>query len=124
MLFRSHRIYAGCDIFLMPSIYEPCGIGQLIAMRYGALPLVRETGGLKDTVNPFNEYTGEGNGFSFWAINADDMIYTLRYAVNVYYNNRPGWKGLVKSAMTTDVSWEKSAGIYEELYYQLCNWPD
>ncbi len=120
----AHRIYAGCDIFLMPSIYEPCGIGQLIAMRYGALPLVRETGGLKDTVNPFNEYTGEGNGFSFWAINADDMIYTLRYAVSVYYDNRPGWKGLVKSAMTTDVSWEKSAGIYEELYYQLCNWPD
>ena len=106
----------------MPSIYEPCGIGQLIAMRYGALPLVRETGGLRDTVTPFNEYTGEGNGFSFGAINADDMLHTLQYAVSVYYDNRPGWKGLVKAAMTTDVSWEKSAGIYEELYYQLCNW--
>ncbi len=118
----AHRIYAGSDIFLMPSIYEPCGIGQLIAMRYGALPLVRETGGLRDTVTPFNEYTGEGNGFSFGAINADDMVHTLQYAVSVYYDNRPGWKGLVKAAMTTDVSWEKSAGIYEELYYQLCNW--
>ncbi|MCR5230070.1 MAG: glycogen synthase GlgA [Solobacterium sp.] len=120
----AHRIYAGCDLFLMPSIYEPCGIGQLIAMHYGALPLVRETGGLKDTVHPYNQYTGEGNGFSFWAVNADDMIYTLRWAVEQYYDNRPGWKGLVKSAMTTDVSWEQSAGIYEQLYYQLCNWED
>jgi starch synthase len=120
----SHRVYAGCDLFLMPSLYEPCGIGQLIAMHYGALPLVRETGGLKDTVQPFNQYTGEGNGFSFWAANADDMVYTLRWAVDQYYNNRPGWKGLVKSAMTTDVSWEKSADTYEQLYYTICNWPD
>lgn len=120
----AHQIYAGCDLFLMPSLYEPCGIGQLIAMHYGALPLVRETGGLKDTVQPFNQYTGEGNGFSFYAANADDMAYTLRWAVSQYYDNRPGWKGLVKSAMTTDVSWEKSAGSYEALYYQLCSWPD
>ena len=120
----AHRIYAGCDLFLMPSLYEPCGIGQLIAMHYGTLPLVRETGGLKDTVHPYNQYTGEGNGFSFWAVNADDMVYTLRWAVEQYYDNKPGWKGLIKSAMTTDVSWEQSAGIYEQLYYQLCNWPD
>ncbi len=120
----AHRIYAGCDLFLMPSLYEPCGIGQLIAMHYGALPLVRETGGLKDTVHPYNQYTGEGNGFSFWAVNADDMVYTLRWAVDQYYENKPGWKGLVKSAMTTDVSWQQSAGIYEELYYQICNWSD
>ena len=120
----AHRIYAGADLFLMPSLYEPCGIGQLIAMHYGTLPIVRETGGLKDTVHPFNEYTGEGNGFSFWAANADDMVYTIRYAVQQYYDNKPGWKGLVKSAMTTDVSWAKSAEIYEELYYQLCNWAD
>jgi starch synthase len=120
----AHLIYAGCDLFLMPSLYEPCGIGQLIAMHYGTLPLVRETGGLKDTVHPYNQYTGEGNGFSFWAANADDMMYTLRWAVEQYYDNKPGWKGLIKSAMTTDVSWEKSAGIYEQLYYQLCNWPD
>lgn len=120
----AHRIYAACDIFLMPSLYEPCGIGQLIAMHYGALPLVRETGGLKDTVHPYNQYTGEGNGFSFWAANPDDMVYTLHWAVDQYYNNRPGWKGLVNSAMTTDVSWEQSAGVYEQLYYQICNWPD
>ncbi|NCB33035.1 MAG: glycogen synthase GlgA [Erysipelotrichia bacterium] len=120
----AHRIYAGADLFLMPSLYEPCGIGQLIAMHYGTLPIVRETGGLKDTVHPFNEYTGEGNGFSFWAANADDMVYTISYAVHQYYDNKPGWKGLIKSAMTTDVSWAKSAGIYEELYYQLCDWSD
>ena len=120
----AHEIYAASDIFLMPSIYEPCGIGQLNAMRYGALPLVRETGGLKDTVHPFNQYTGEGNGFSFWAVNADDMMYTLRWAVDQYYHNRPAWKQLVKNAMTTDVSWEQSAGTYEELYYTICNWPD
>jgi starch synthase len=120
----AHRVYAGSDLFLMPSLYEPCGIGQLIAMHYGSLPVVRETGGLKDTVHPYNQYTGEGNGFSFWAANPDDMVYTLRWAVDQYYNNRPGWKGLVKSAMTTDVSWEQSAGIYEQLYYQICSWQD
>lgn len=120
----AHRIYAGSDIFLMPSLYEPCGIGQLIAMRYGALPLVRETGGLRDTVQPYNQYTGEGNGFSFWAMNPDDMVYTIAYAVDQYYNNKPGWKGLVKSAMQTDVSWERSADIYEQLYYTICNWSD
>ena len=120
----AHLIYAASDLFLMPSLYEPCGIGQLIAMHYGALPVVRETGGLKDTVQPFNQYTGEGNGFSFWAANADDMIYTLRWAVEQYNTNKPGWKGLVKSAMTTDVSWNQSAGVYEQLYYEICNWPD
>lgn len=120
----AHRIYAGADLFLMPSIYEPCGIGQLIAMHYGALPLVRETGGLKDTVQPYNQYTGEGTGFSFWAINADDMVYTIRWATEQFYDNKPGWKGLVKNAMTKDVSWEGSAEIYEELYYTICNWPD
>ena len=108
----------------MPSLYEPCGIGQLIALRYGTLPLVRETGGLKDTVTPYNEYTGEGNGFSFWAANANDMVYTLNYALKQYYTNKPGWKGLVKSAMTSDVSWNKSAEVYEKLYYEICNWED
>ncbi len=120
----AHRVYAGSDLFLMPSLYEPCGLGQLIALHYGALPLVRETGGLKDTVQPFNQYTGEGNGFSFYAANADDMVYTLRYACEQYYNNKEGWKGLVKNAMTYDASWEKSADVYEELYYCICNWPD
>lgn len=120
----AHRIYAGCDLFLMPSLYEPCGIGQLIAMRYGSLPLVRETGGLRDTVQPFNQYTGEGNGFSFYAANPSDMMYTIRYAVSQFYENKPGWKGLVQNAMNTDVSWQQSAGIYEALYYELCNWED
>jgi starch synthase len=120
----AHRIYAGSDMFLMPSLYEPCGLGQLIALHYGSLPLVRETGGLKDTVQPYNQYTGEGNGFSFYAANPDDMVYTLRWACDQYYNNRPGWEGLVKNAMTYDASWDKSADVYEELYYTLCNWPD
>ena len=103
----------------MPSIFEPCGIGQLNAMRYGTLPLVRETGGLKDTVIPFNQYTGEGNGFSFWAINADDMFYTLRWAAEQYYLNPLGWKGLIHNAMSKDVSWEKSSAVYMEMYKNL-----
>ena len=115
----AHRIYAGSDLFLMPSIFEPCGIGQLNAMRYGTLPLVRETGGLKDTVIPFNQYTGEGNGFSFWAINADDMFYTLRWAAEQYYLNPLGWKGLIHNAMSKDVSWEKSSAVYMEMYKNL-----
>ena len=118
----AHRIYAGCDLFLMPSLYEPCGIGQLIAMHYGALPLVRETGGLKDTVKPYNRYTGEGNGFSFHGSYAGDMMNTILYALEQYNDNREAWKTLVKNALDTDVSWNKSAAIYEQLYYQLTNW--
>ena len=120
----AHRIYAGSDLFLMPSLYEPCGLSQLIALHYGSLPLVRETGGLKDTVQPYNQYTGEGNGFSFYAANADDMVYTLRWDTDQFYNNKTGWKGLVKTAMSEDHSWEKSADVYEQLYYTICNWPD
>ena len=115
----AHRVYAGSDLFLMPSIYEPCGIGQLIAMHYGALPLVRETGGLKDTVKPYNQYTGEGNGFSFWSKNPNDMMYTIRWASEQYYLNKDGWKQLVSNAMNTDVSWDNSARLYSELYKQL-----
>ena len=106
----------------MPSLYEPCGIGQLIAMHYGALPLVRETGGLKDTVKPYNRYTGEGNGFSFHGSYAGDMMNTILYALEQYNDNREAWKTLVKNALDTDVSWNKSAAIYEQLYYQLTNW--
>lgn len=120
----AHRIYASSDVFLMPSLYEPCGLSQLIALRYGSLPLVRETGGLKDTVHPYNMYTGEGNGFSFTNANADDMLYTLRWVTDQFYNNREGWQGLVETAMSEDHSWEKSAGVYEQLYYTICNWPD
>ncbi len=118
----AHRIYAGCDLFLMPSLYEPCGIGQLIAMHYGALPLVRETGGLKDTVRPYNRYTGEGNGFSFYGSYAGDMMNTIYFALDQYNNNKDGWASLVYQALETDVSWNKSAEIYEQLYYQLTNW--
>ncbi|MFV0551192.1 MAG: glycogen synthase GlgA [Anaerorhabdus sp.] len=112
----AHQIYAGCDLFLMPSLYEPCGIGQLIAMRYGSLPLVRETGGLRDTVHAFNQYTNEGNGFSFWSFSGDDLVHTLKFACDTYYMNPEGWKELVQHAMNTDVSWEYSANLYQELY--------
>ena len=114
----AHKIYAGADIFLMPSCFEPCGIGQLIALRYGTLPVVRETGGLKDTVQPYNEYTGEGNGFSFANYNAHDMLHTLRRALAVY---RQGdvWERIIRNAMRSDYSWSQSAQQYRELYHQL-----
>ena len=115
----AHRIYAGCDLFLMPSLFEPCGIGQLIAMHYGSLPLVRETGGLRDTVHPYNQYTKEGNGFSFTAFNSHDMLYTLRCAADAYYLNRADWDQLVQQAMGTDVSWNLSADKYTKLYNEM-----
>ena len=115
----AHRIYAGSDLFLMPSLFEPCGIGQLIAMHYGALPLVRETGGLRDTVHPYNQYTKEGNGFSFTAFNSHDMLYTLRCAADTYYLNRADWDQLVQQAMGTDVSWNLSADQYTQLYHEM-----
>ena len=115
----AHRIYAGSDLFLMPSLFEPCGIGQLIAMHYGALPLVRETGGLRDTVHPYNQYTKEGNGFSFTAFNSHDMLYTLRCAADTYYLNRADWDQLVEQAMGTDVSWNLSADQYTQLYNEM-----
>ena len=115
----AHRIYAGSDLFLMPSLFEPCGIGQLIAMHYGALPLVRETCGLRDTVHPYNQYTKEGNGFSFTAFNSHDMLYTLRCAADTYYLNRADWDQLVQQAMGTDVSWNLSADQYTQLYNEM-----
>lgn len=115
----SHKVYAGCDLLLMPSLFEPCGISQLIAMRYGTLPLVRETGGLKDTVRPYNEFDGSGEGFSFRYFNSDEMIYIIAYAINVYYYNKKAWRKLVKQAMTKDVSWNVSANKYQELYESL-----
>ena len=115
----AHRIYAGSDLFLMPSLFEPCGIGQLIAMHYGALPLVRDTGGLRDTVHPYNQYTKEGNGFSFTAFNSHDMLYTLRCAADTYYLNRADWDQLVQQAMGTDVSWNLSADQYTQLYNEM-----
>jgi len=114
----ARRIYAGSDIFLMPSLSEPCGIGQLIALRYGSVPLVRETGGLKDTIIPYNEYTGEGNGFSFTHYNAHDMLYTLVQAIGLYHAPEV-WPKLVKTAMSCDYSWQRSASEYSALYDRL-----
>lgn len=112
----SASIYAGADLFLMPSVAEPCGLSQMIAMRYGTLPVVRETGGLKDTVQPYNQYTGEGNGFTFANINRDEMVHVLSNGVNLYHQNKEMWRKLMHHAMTTDFSWIKSAGEYDEVY--------
>mgnify|MGYP003816328039 CR=1 FL=1 len=115
----AHRIYAGCDLFMVPSLFEPCGITQQIAMRYGTLPFVRETGGLKDTVVPYNEYTKEGNGFSFRNFNSDEMFYVLSYAIHVYYNSPDDWRLLMKNAMATDVTWARSVQRYIDIYENL-----
>jgi len=112
----AHRIYASCDSFLMPSLFEPCGLSQLMSMRYGTLPIVRETGGLKDTVEAYNEYEHTGTGFSFKNYNAHEMLDTIRYSLKIYYDERKEWDAMVKRAMKQDFSWERSAKEYEELY--------
>ncbi len=112
----AHKIYAASDAFLMPSQFEPCGLSQLISLRYGSLPIVRETGGLKDTVEPYNEYEGTGTGFSFTNYNAHEMMGTVRYAEKIYYDDREEWDKMVKRAMEADFSWESSALQYQELY--------
>ncbi|SMD13755.1 glycogen synthase GlgA [Sporomusa malonica] len=114
----SRKAYAASDLFLMPSRYEPCGIGQLIAMRYGSLPVVRETGGLNDTVLSYNENTGQGNGFSFTNYNAHDLLATIRRAIS-FYHNKEVWNKLTARVMRTDNSWRVSAGKYRELYNKL-----
>lgn len=115
----SHRIYAGCDAFLMPSMFEPCGLSQLIAMRYGTVPIVRETGGLKDTVIPYNEYEGTGTGFGFVNYNAHEMMAIVRYAAIVFKNHRKEWDAMVKRCMKENFSWESAARKYESLYQSL-----
>ena len=114
----SHRIYAGADLFLMPSLFEPCGISQMISMRYGTLPIVRETGGLKDTVAPYNEFTGEGTGFSFANYNAHEMLGVIRYALSVWRNPEVR-KRLMTQAMEADFSFDRCARAYAELYKTL-----
>ncbi len=116
---RSHKIYAACDAFLMPSLFEPCGLSQLMSLRYGTVPIVRETGGLKDTVTPYNEYEGTGTGFSFRNYNAHEMMNTINYARNVYYNHKREWNKLVDRGMDCDFSWNSSAKKYETLYSSL-----
>ncbi|MFC0214762.1 glycogen synthase GlgA [Paenibacillus chartarius] len=112
----SRRIYAGSDLFLMPSQFEPCGIGQLIALRYRTLPIVRETGGLRDTVQPYNEFTGEGTGFSFANYNAHDMLHTVRRAVYFYRNDHEAWAHIHRNIKKLDFSWKRSAQQYIDLY--------
>ena len=112
----SHKIYASCDAFLMPSLFEPCGLSQLMSLRYGTVPIVRETGGLKDTVEPYNEYEKTGTGFSFMNYNAHEMLATVRYAEQIYYDKKRDWNKIVERAMNKDFSWKNSAKQYEELY--------
>ncbi|GAA0079358.1 glycogen synthase GlgA [Clostridium sp. CTA-5] len=114
----AHKVYASADMFLMPSLFEPCGLGQLIALRYGTIPIVRETGGLRDTVRAYNEYTGEGNGFSFYNYNADELFYMIDYALRMYYDKNR-WSNIVKQAMNSDNSWSKSAEAYLNMYKEL-----
>lgn len=112
----SHKIYAACDAFLMPSLFEPCGLSQLMSLRYGTVPIVRETGGLKDTVIPYNEYSHTGTGFSFTNYNAHEMLKIIRYAESLYYNKKREWNKLIDRGIAADFSWNSSAKKYQELY--------
>lgn len=114
----SHKIYGSCDAFLMPSMFEPCGLSQLMSLRYGTVPIVRETGGLKDTVQPYNEFESTGTGFSFTNYNAHEMMNTIRYAERIYYDKKREWNKIIDRAMAADFSWGASAKKYEEMY----NW--
>ncbi|EES91482.1 glycogen synthase GlgA [Clostridium botulinum C] len=114
------KIYAASDMFLMPSRFEPCGIGQLIALKYGSVPIVRETGGLNDTVSSYNEFTREGNGFSFTRFDARDMLYTIRRAIGFYYD-KDLWRELIQRGMRGDYSWGKSANEYIDIYNNVIN---
>ena len=112
----AHKIYAASDMFLMPSQIEPCGLSQMMSMRYGTVPIVRETGGLRDTVLSYNEYNEEGNGFTFFNYNAHDMLNTIARAVYYYKERRPIFTKLRKRGMNTDFSWGNSANKYLEIY--------
>ena len=119
---RAHRIYAGADALLVPSRFAPCGLTPLNAMHYGTLPIVRETGGLKDTVEPYNEFNGEGNGFTFDRYDAGLLLDAINRAKSLYFNNRYHWDEVVQRDMAKDVSWEKSARQYKDLYLELTQW--
>ncbi|NLB38325.1 MAG: glycosyltransferase, partial [Clostridiales bacterium] len=119
----AHRIYAGADIFLMPSQFEPCGLSQMIALRYGTVPLVRETGGLRDTVLAYNEFTNAGNGFTFFNYNSHDMLHTLQRALHYYWNRKDIWSMLRQRGMMGDYSWRHSAEMYVSLYESMLNLP-
>jgi starch synthase len=114
----AQQIYAASDMFLMPSLFEPCGIGQLIALKYGSIPIIRETGGLKDTITPYNKYTGKGNGFSFNNYNGQELLEAINRALNLY-KDKTSWDKLVQNAMSSSNSWENSAKNYMKLYSDL-----
>ncbi len=116
---KAHKIYAACDAFLMPSLFEPCGLSQLIGLRYGTVPIVRETGGLRDTVESYNEFEGTGTGFSFSNYNAHEMLSIIRYAKDIYFNKKREWNKIIDRGMTRDFSWNNSARLYEVLYSRL-----
>ncbi|MCM1132525.1 MAG: glycogen synthase GlgA [Ruminococcus flavefaciens] len=118
----AHKLYAAADAMLMPSLFEPCGLTQLISLRYGTVPIVRETGGLKDTVQPYNEFDGTGTGFSFKNYNADEMLGVINYSKSVYYDHRHEWDEMVKRGMEADFSWGSSALQYEGMYSWMINW--
>lgn len=116
----AHKIYAATDMFLMPSLFEPCGLGQLIALRYGSIPIVRETGGLKDTISTYNQYNGVGNGFGFKNFNSNELMQIIEYALTIY-NDKNSWNNIIRQAMNSDNSWEKSAKQYKWLYEGVIN---
>ena len=120
-LKTAQLIYAGSDMFLMPSAFEPCGLSQMMSMRYGTLPIVHETGGLKDTVQPYNQYTGEGTGFSFNGFNSWNLLSTIYRALTVYYQRPDHWAGLVRQAMEKDFSWQQPTQQYLDIYRNLLN---
>ncbi len=118
----AHKLYAAADTMLMPSLFEPCGLTQLIALRYGTVPIVRETGGLKDTVQPYNEFDGAGTGFSFANYNGEEMLGVINYSKSIYFDHRKEWDNMVKRGMETDFSWNSSARQYEGMYSWMINW--
>ena len=112
----AHKLYAAADAMLVPSRFEPCGLTQLISLRYGTVPIVRETGGLKDTVVPYNEYEKIGTGFTFAHYNADDLLYTINYAKKIYFDHREDWNDILCRGMEQDFSWKSSALQYQGMY--------
>jgi starch synthase len=115
----AHKLYAAADAMLVPSKFEPCGLTQLMSLRYGTVPIVRETGGLKDTVQPYNEYEGTGTGFSFCNYNAHEMLNIINYSKLIYFTRREEWDKMVERGMNSDFSWKESAKKYQELYNRL-----
>ena len=116
---RARMIYAGADAFVMPSVFEPCGLSQLISLRYGSVPIVRETGGLKDTVEPYNEYENRGTGFSFANLSAYELLHTIRYAHRIFREHKARWNQMIERGMKQDFSWKQSAADYERIYDEL-----